>query len=93
MNPLSGWPRAQVSNYGTEVGPRLKCSQVLAAFRGDAKIEAQNNPPDAVPSGSCDYWWMLRRGQLPMVPGPLDCLPDMPGWVVGECGLASNTFR
>ena len=31
--------------------------------------------------------------ELPMGPGLLDCLPDVPGWVVGDRGLASNTFR
>src|SRR4051812_50196636 len=28
-----------------------------------------------------------------MAPGLLDCLPDVPGWVVGDRGLASDTFR
>jgi hypothetical protein len=27
--------------------------------------------------------------ELPMGPGLLDCLPDVPGWVVGDRGLAS----
>src|SRR4051794_11857953 len=31
--------------------------------------------------------------ELPMGPGLLDCLPDVPGWVVGDRGLASDTFR
>jgi len=31
--------------------------------------------------------------ELPMAPGLLDCLPDVPGWVVGDRGLASDTFR
>src|SRR4029078_8142468 len=38
----------------------------------------------------------LARGQaheLPMAPGLLDCLPDVPGWVIGDRGLASDTFR
>src|SRR5215210_4222636 len=29
----------------------------------------------------------------PMGPELLDCLPDVPGWVVGDRGLASDTFR
>ena len=28
-----------------------------------------------------------------MAPGLLDCLPDVPGWVVGDRGLASEAFR
>jgi hypothetical protein len=28
-----------------------------------------------------------------MAPGLLDCLPDVPGWVVGDRGLASDAFR
>jgi transposase len=31
--------------------------------------------------------------ELPMAPGLLDCLPDVPGWVVGDRGYASNAFR
>ena len=31
--------------------------------------------------------------ELPMAPGLLDCLPDIPGWVVGDRGLASDAFR
>src|SRR3954469_8008496 len=31
--------------------------------------------------------------ELPMGPGLLDGLPDVPGWVVGDRGLASNPFR
>ena len=31
--------------------------------------------------------------ELPMAPGLLDCLPDVPGWVVGDRGLASDGFR
>jgi hypothetical protein len=30
---------------------------------------------------------------MPMAPGLLDCLPDIPGWVVGDRGLASDAFR
>ena len=40
--------------------------------------------------------FILTPGQaheLPMGPELLDCLPDVPGWVVGDRGLASNTFR
>ncbi len=28
-----------------------------------------------------------------MAPGLLGCLPDVPGWVVGDRGLASHAFR
>jgi transposase len=38
----------------------------------------------------------LAPGQAhepPMAPGLLDCLPDLPGWVVGDRGLASDAFR
>jgi transposase len=31
--------------------------------------------------------------ELPMATGLLDCLPDVPGWVVGDRGLASDAFR
>jgi hypothetical protein len=31
--------------------------------------------------------------ELPMAPGLLDCLPDVPGWVIGDRGLASDAFR
>ena len=31
--------------------------------------------------------------ELPMAPGLLGCLPDVPGWVVGDRGLASHAFR
>ncbi len=31
--------------------------------------------------------------ELPMAQGLLDCLPDVPGWVVGDRGLASDAFR
>ena len=31
--------------------------------------------------------------ELPMAPGLLGCLPDVPGWVVGDRGLASDAFR
>ena len=41
--------------YGNQIGPALKCSQVLAAFRAGATIEAQKNPPGAGPSGSREY--------------------------------------
>ena len=40
--------------------------------------------------------FVLAPGQaheLPMAPGLLDCLPDVPGWVVGDRGLASDAFR
>ena len=38
----------------------------------------------------------LAPGQAherPMAPGLLDCQPDVPGWVVGDRGLASDAFR
>src|SRR6476659_3042012 len=28
-----------------------------------------------------------------MAPGPLDCLPDAPGWIVGDQGSASDALR
>ena len=31
--------------------------------------------------------------ELPLAGGLLDTLPDAPGWVVGDRGLASNAFR
>jgi transposase len=31
--------------------------------------------------------------ELPMAPGLLGCLSDIPGWVVGDRGLASHAFR
>jgi len=31
--------------------------------------------------------------ELPMAPGLLGCLPDVPAWVVGDRGLASDAFR
>ena len=31
--------------------------------------------------------------ELPMAPGLLGCLPDVPGWVVGDRGLAADAFR
>ncbi len=31
--------------------------------------------------------------EWPIAPGLLDCLPDLPGWVVGDRGLASHAFR
>ena len=31
--------------------------------------------------------------ELPMAPGLLDCLPDVPGWVIGDRGYASDAFR
>ena len=31
--------------------------------------------------------------ELPMAPGLLGCLPDVPGWVVGDRGFASDAFR
>ena len=31
--------------------------------------------------------------ELPMAPELLDCLPDVPGWVVGDRGYACNAFR
>ncbi len=31
--------------------------------------------------------------ELPLAPGLLSCLPDVPGWVVGDRGLASDAFR
>jgi hypothetical protein len=31
--------------------------------------------------------------ELPLAPGLLGCLPDVPGWVVGDRGLASGAFR
>jgi transposase len=31
--------------------------------------------------------------ELPLAPGLLGCLPDVPGWVVGDRGLASDAFR
>ena len=31
--------------------------------------------------------------ELPLAPGLLGCLPDVPGWVVGDRGLASDDFR
>ncbi len=30
---------------------------------------------------------------MPLAPGLLGCLPDVPGWVVGDRGLASDAFR
>jgi hypothetical protein len=31
--------------------------------------------------------------ELPMAPGLLDCLPDVPDWVEGDRGFASDAFR
>ena len=31
--------------------------------------------------------------ELPLAPGLLGCLPDVPGWVVGDKGFASDDFR
>ena len=31
--------------------------------------------------------------ELPLAPGLLDCLPDVPGWIVGDRGFASDRFR
>jgi transposase len=31
--------------------------------------------------------------ELPLAPGLLGCLSDIPGWVVGDRGLASQAFR
>src|SRR3712207_4441058 len=31
--------------------------------------------------------------ELPLAGGLLDCLPEVPGWVVGDRGLASDAFR
>jgi transposase len=31
--------------------------------------------------------------ELPMAPGLLGCLPDVPAWVVGDRGLSSHSFR
>ena len=28
-----------------------------------------------------------------MAPGLIGCLPDVPGWIVGDRGLASDAFR
>ena len=39
---------------------------------------------------------MLAPGQaheLPLAPGRLGCLPDVPGWIGGDRGLASDAFR
>src|SRR5690242_2627138 len=38
----------------------------------------------------------LAPGQacgLPLAPELLDCLPDVPGWIVGDRGFASDAFR
>jgi transposase len=31
--------------------------------------------------------------ELPMAPSLLDCLPDVPDWIVGDRGFASDAFR
>ena len=31
--------------------------------------------------------------ELPLAPGLLDILPDVPGWIVGDRGYASDAFR
>ena len=31
--------------------------------------------------------------ELPLAPALVDCLPDIPGWVVGDKGYASHAFR
>ena len=31
--------------------------------------------------------------ELPLTPGLLGCLPEVPGWIVGDRGLASGAFR
>jgi transposase len=31
--------------------------------------------------------------ELPLAPGLLGCLPDIPGWVVGDRGYAADAFR
>ena len=39
---------------------------------------------------------VLAPGQareLPLAPGLLGCLPDVPGWIVGDRGFASDAFR
>jgi transposase len=44
----------------------------------------------------CAVAFALAPGQaheLPMASGLLACLPDVPGWVVGDRGLASDAFR
>src|SRR4029450_1599518 len=38
-------------------------------------------------------WTACAAHEGAMGPGLLDCLPDVPGWVVGDRGLASDTFR
>ena len=31
--------------------------------------------------------------ELPLAPGLLGCLPDVPGWIVGDRGFACDAFR
>ena len=40
--------------------------------------------------------FVLAPGQaheLPLAPGLLGCLPDVPGWIVGDRGFAADAFR
>ena len=31
--------------------------------------------------------------ELPLAPDLIDCLPEIPGWIVGDKGYASHAFR
>jgi len=31
--------------------------------------------------------------ELPLAPNWVDCLPDLPGWIVGDRGYSSHAFR
>src|SRR3954471_18339455 len=35
----------------------------------------------------------VQAHELPLAPGLLGCLPDVPGWIVGDRGFASDAFR
>src|SRR3954453_10071636 len=53
------------ASYGTKIGPVLKCSQGLAAFRAGVAVEAQKNPPHAGRGGWREYWRLrCRAAQL-----------------------------
>src|SRR3954453_20960054 len=99
----SAWRSWTAATFGRTRRRRVRPE---TARHSQSGMTAKHSAARAAASGPRPASWPRQAGarvsfalapgqahELPIVPGLLGCLPDVPGWVVGDRGLASHAFR